>query len=61
MNILNYTISELEEILTSNGFKKYNAAQICDWIYKKHVFAYMFCFSMFYKISQSNTIPASLQ
>jgi 23S rRNA (adenine2503-C2)-methyltransferase len=35
MNILNYTIKELEEYLTNHGFKKYNARQIYEWVYKK--------------------------
>jgi len=35
MNIYNFTKEELEEFLISNGFKKYNASQIIDWVYKK--------------------------
>ncbi len=34
-NIFNYTLKELEEILIENNFKKFNATQIVDWIYKK--------------------------
>lgn len=37
MNIYNYTELELENYLIENGFKKYNALQIIDWIYKKKI------------------------
>lgn len=35
MNIFDYTKEQLEEYLIENGFKKYNATQVIDWIYKK--------------------------
>ncbi len=35
MNILNYTLSDLENIFIDNGLKKYLAIQVFDWIYKK--------------------------
>ena len=35
--IYDYSLFELEEILKSFGFKKYNARQIFEWIYKKGV------------------------
>lgn len=36
-NIYNYTFEELENILVNNGFKKFVARQIYDWIYVKKV------------------------
>lgn len=36
-NIYNYTFEELENILVSNGFKKFVARQIYDWLYVKKV------------------------
>ena len=38
MNIYNFTEEELEELLIQNGFKKYNAIQIIEWIYEKKEF-----------------------
>ena len=38
MNIYNFTLEELESILIENGFKKYNATQIIEWIYEKKVY-----------------------
>ncbi len=35
--IYDYTLSELEEMLTSFEFKKFNARQVFEWIYKKGV------------------------
>lgn len=35
MNIYNFTQEKLELFLIENGFKKYNASQIIDWVYKK--------------------------
>lgn len=42
-NIFDVTLNELEIELVSNGFKKYNATQIFNWLYKKRVnnFLYM--------------------
>ena len=37
MNIYNFTLEELESILIENGFKKYNATQIIEWIYEHDV------------------------
>lgn len=36
MNIYDYTKEELENYLIENGFKKFNATQIIEWIYEKH-------------------------
>lgn len=36
MDILNYTLQEFEVFLTENGFKKFNARQIFEWVYKKN-------------------------
>ncbi len=36
-NILNFTLDELTELLVANNFKKFNAIQIFQWIYKKRV------------------------
>ncbi len=38
MNIYDFTLTELEEYLVKNGFKKYNATQIIEWIYEKKVY-----------------------
>ncbi len=35
MSIYNFTQKELEKYLIENGFKKYNAIQIIEWIYEK--------------------------
>ncbi len=37
MNIYDFTLEELESFLIENGFKKYNATQIIEWIYEKDV------------------------
>lgn len=34
-NIFKYTISDLQDILEKNGFKKFSANQIYDWLYVK--------------------------
>ncbi len=39
-NIFNYTLTELETMLVESGFKKFNARQVFEWIYKKRVFDY---------------------
>lgn len=36
-NIYNYSLVELEKTLVESNFKKYNASQIYDWLYKKKV------------------------
>ena len=38
MNIYNFTQEKLEKFLIENNFKKYNASQIINWIYKKKIF-----------------------
>ena len=35
MNIYDYTLEELENFLIENGFKKFNATQIIEWMYDK--------------------------
>ena len=35
MNIYNFTKEELENYLLENGFKKFNATQIIEWVYEK--------------------------
>ena len=35
MNIYDYTLEELESFLIENGFKKFNATQIIEWMYDK--------------------------
>ena len=36
-SIFDLTINELESVLVSNGFKKFNATQVFEGIYKKRV------------------------
>ena len=36
-SIYNYSYANLENLLLENHFKKYNASQIFDWLYKKKV------------------------
>lgn len=36
-SIFDFTLKDLEEVLVSNGFKKFNATQIFEGIYKKRV------------------------
>lgn len=38
MNIYDFTKEELESFLIENGFKKYNATQIIEWIYEHKVY-----------------------
>lgn len=38
MNIYDFTLEELENYLIENSFKKYNATQIFEGIYKKSYF-----------------------
>ncbi len=38
MNIYDYTKEELEDYLVENGFKKFNATQIIEWMYDKKVY-----------------------
>ena len=37
MNIYDFTQTELENYLIENGFKKFNATQIIEWLYEKKV------------------------
>lgn len=36
-SIYNITLENLEQILIQNGYKKFNAHQIYDWLYKKRI------------------------
>ncbi len=38
MNIYDFTLKELEDYLVENGFKKFNATQIIEWLYDKKVY-----------------------
>ena len=40
-NIYNYPLDKLETLLVENGYKKFNASQIYDWLYKKRVHSFM--------------------
>jgi len=37
MNFYDFTQEELERYLIENGFKKYNATQIIEWVYEKKI------------------------
>ena len=37
MNFYDFTQEELENYLIENGFKKYNATQIIEWVYEKKI------------------------
>jgi len=37
MNIYDFTLEELEKTLIENGFKKYNATQIIEWMYEHNI------------------------
>ena len=37
MNFYDFTQKELEDYLIENGFKKYNATQIIEWIYEHKI------------------------
>ncbi len=39
-NIFDYTLEELEKLIVENGFKKFNALQLMDWIYKKKIYEF---------------------
>ena len=41
MNILNYTLKELETIFIENNLKKFLGIQVFDWIYKKREFDFL--------------------
>ena len=36
-NIYDYTLSDLEHLFISLGYKKFNANQVYDWLYKKRI------------------------
>ena len=36
-NIYDYTLSDLQNLFISLGYKKFNANQVYDWLYKKRV------------------------
>lgn len=36
-NIYNYNLQDLEELCINLGYKKFNAGQIFDWLYKKRI------------------------
>ena len=36
-NIYDYTLLDLENIFLEQGYKKFNASQVFDWIYKKRI------------------------
>ena len=36
-NIYNYSLEELEEYFIKLGYKKYNATQVFEWLYKKRI------------------------
>ena len=36
-NIYDFTMNELEDRLITKGYKKFNARQVFEWIYKKKV------------------------
>jgi len=36
-SIYDFTLSELEKYLIELGYKKYNASQVFDWVYKKNI------------------------
>ena len=37
-NILDLSFNELKELMLEFGFEKFRLTQLCDWIFKKHVF-----------------------
>lgn len=39
-NIYSKTLTELETYLVENGFKKFNARQVFEWVYKKQIKAF---------------------
>ncbi len=36
-SLYDFTYEQLETMLVENGFKKFNASQLFDWLYQKHV------------------------
>ena len=38
MNIYDFTLEELENYLIENGFKKFNATQLIEWIFEKKIY-----------------------
>lgn len=41
MDIMNYTMKELQEVLVEKGYKKFNARQIFEWLYKKKTHSFL--------------------
>jgi 23S rRNA (adenine2503-C2)-methyltransferase len=37
-NLLDYTLEELQDDFVNLGYKKFNARQVFEWIYKKRIF-----------------------
>jgi 23S rRNA (adenine2503-C2)-methyltransferase len=37
INLLGMTLLQLQELCTTEGFPRFTAKQLCDWLYKKHV------------------------
>ena len=37
-NLLGKNLSELQELCAAEGFPRFTAKQICDWLYKKRVY-----------------------
>ncbi|MCR5445097.1 MAG: 23S rRNA (adenine(2503)-C(2))-methyltransferase RlmN [Bacteroidales bacterium] len=37
VNLLGMTLLQLQELCTAEGFPRFTAKQLCDWLYKKHV------------------------
>ena len=37
INLLGMTLPQLQELCTSEGFPRFTAKQLCDWLYKKRV------------------------
>ena len=40
ISFFNFTLNDLENFCIKNGAKKFNAKQIYDWVYKKHVVSF---------------------
>lgn len=37
VNLLGMTLAQLQELCAAEGFPRFTAKQLCDWLYKKHV------------------------
>lgn len=38
INLFGLTLEQLQELCSNAGFPKFTAKQLCDWLYKKHVY-----------------------